>query len=143
MEQLNKNVICNRCNKSKNREHEMKKKGKDLNGNQLYAKFCKECYNLDQRKTMECEEKITNNTKQKEITYMFNEDEVALLKCLCTKLSKEGIEKVGNKANRGKALFNIDKNIKSRLIEFCKDSYLSQSDVVNLALYDFLNKKEA
>jgi len=45
-----------------------------------------------------------------------------------------------DKKNRVKATYNIDKDIKDRLDKHCKEFLVNNSDLVNIALLDFLNK---
>jgi hypothetical protein len=45
-----------------------------------------------------------------------------------------------DKKSRIKATYNIEKDIKSKLDQYCKTKLQNNSDIVNIALLEFLDK---
>ena len=149
--------ICRRCGKEKTIDN-YRKSGKKADGSIYYRATCKVC-DLELEYKRKEEKGIIPKTpkkmpkpiekKSKECICEFSKNEIISLKQLLRentitnhKIPESTITNHKfDKKDRIKATYNIEKSIKIKLDEYCKKSLQNNSDVVNIALSNFLDNK--
>lgn len=141
---------CKRCGKEKTID-EYRRSGKRSDGSIYYRATCKVCdLELEHKRKKEkgIVVKSTRNVDKKpepvhqKYECKFSEEEIKKLKHLLQedtiKHHNFMVDYKFNKKTRVKATYNLEKEVKELLDNYCKTNIKNISDVVNIALLKFL-----